>query len=386
MGSGLRTSPLLRPNRMWQSAPVFWAAVRKDIRLLRRDRGALAGLFVLPILFIAVFGSVLSVDPGRRVWTVAVAVSPESEPGRRAVAALRRAEQFEVEITPTADDVRGRVSSGEVKLGLIFAADFDPAADRPAELVVDEAALRELRPPLEGALSGIIGAALVGAPNQLKVIEARAPPGNRRPLDHVDGFQLAVPGNAVLFCFFLSVTVGLSFVIERRTGTWRRMLATPVRRSTLLIAKLVPYFLVGLAQMSLFFAVGHFGFGMGVGGSIIGLAALTAAVCVCAVSLGLLLASLATTERQVGGVGSLVVLTMGLVGGCMYPRLGMPELMQDLGLAFPHAWALDGYYTLLIRGGSGIADVLAELGALLGFAAVFAAIGLRRFRFEDGPG
>jgi ABC-2 type transport system permease protein len=60
----------------------------------------------------------------------------------------------------------------------------------------------------------------------------------------------------------------------------------------------------------------------------------------------------------------------------------MPHLIQQLGLAVPHGWALDGYYTLLVHRGAGFAEVLHPIAAVYGFALVFAIIGVRRFRFD----
>jgi ABC-2 type transport system permease protein len=74
---------------------------------------------------------------------------------------------------------------------------------------------------------------------------------------------------------------------------------------------------------------------------------------------------------------------MGLVGGCMFPRALMPHAMQQVGLFVPHGWALDGYYALLIGRGTGLADVLCPIGAVYGFALLFAVAGLRRFRFDQ---
>jgi ABC-2 type transport system permease protein len=77
-----------------------------------------------------------------------------------------------------------------------------------------------------------------------------------------------------------------------------------------------------------------------------------------------------------------VLLVMGLLGGCMFPRILMPDFMKGLGHVVPHSWALDGYYDVLVRQGTTIADVAPNIGALLAFAVGFAALGLARFRFE----
>ena len=55
---------------------------------------------------------------------------------------------------------------------------------------------------------------------------------------------------------------------------------------------------------------------------------------------------------------------MGLLGGCMFPRIAMPPFMKSLGLVVPHSWALDGYYAVLVRQGTTVADIAPSLGAL----------------------
>ena len=197
-------------------------------------------------------------------------------------------------------------------------------------------------------------------------------------------FQISVPGNAVLFGFFIALTCALSFAEERRTGTGRRLLAALHRRAwkPLLGAKMLPYVALGSLQVGLLFAIGVFGFHMRIGGSIVALALLTLGVATCAASLGLLLASVSTTEKQISSLGSVLILVMGLVGGCMFPRALMPEAMQHIGLFVPHGWALDGYYELLVRDGATIADVLPQIAAVWGFAIAFALIGMRRFKFD----
>jgi ABC-2 type transport system permease protein len=186
----------------------------------------------------------------------------------------------------------------------------------------------------------------------------------------------------VLFGFFLALTVALSFVEERRTGTWRRVLAAPVPRRAILLAKLVPFALMGTVQFGFLFGLGAIAFGMRVGGSVLALALLSASVVLCATALGLAIASLGGTEKLVGSIGSICLLVMGLLGGAMVPRLQMPPLLATISHAVPHSWALDGFYVLLVRDGAGVGDVAGPIVAVLGFAIAFAAFGLARFRFE----
>jgi ABC-2 type transport system permease protein len=178
------------------------------------------------------------------------------------------------------------------------------------------------------------------------------------------------------------MAVAISFASERHTGTWRRLLASPVPRWQALVGKLVPYYLISLAQLAFLFGIGAGVFGMKIAGSVPALVAVSAAVSLCAVSFGLMVASFGGTEKQIGSIVPVVLLVMGLVGGCMFPRLLMPPAMQQIGHAVPHSWALDAYTDLLIRTGSGFGQVVVPIAAITAFAAVFASFGLWRFRFE----
>jgi ABC-type transport system involved in multi-copper enzyme maturation permease subunit len=363
------------------------AAIKKDLRLLVHDRTAFVSLFVMPVVFIAIFGVFFGDGdggggPGKRNLQVWAADTPRN---KAVLAAIDASKLFDVARMTTPDDARRGVAAEAAVAALILPADFDPANGHPAELAIDEALSPQIRMPVEGALTGIITRVVFPPPPgaDQPVLVAKTPPGIDRALDNVDAFQLTVPGNSVLFGFFLALTVGLAFTEERRTGTWRRILAAPVSRARVLGAKLASYLIVGLVQFTFLFGVGAGVFGMRIGGSIFALVLLTVGVVSCAVSFGLLIASFGGTPKRIGSLGSMCLLVMGLVGGAMVPRAVMPPAMQTVGLFVPHGWALDGYFTLLVRDGATIVDVAPQIAAVFGFAAAFATIGVWRFRFES---
>jgi ABC-2 type transport system permease protein len=357
---------------------VIVAAIKKDAWLLLRDRGALISLFALPIVFIVAFGSMFKFGgDSAREREIPVHYADGDARAERIVKTLDDAPGFAPVRLVTADEVRARVAGESASAGLVI------PTTGPVELVIDLGAPMQARAPLEQGLTGLVTRAIYPvAANMPPVVEARTPPGIAKPLAGISSFQVTVPGNAVLFGFFIALTTAMAFLGERKSGTWRRLLAAPVRRSTAMLATLVPYFLVGCCQLTFLFAVGAIFFGMQVAGSLAALVVLSLCVVFCAVSLGLLFASVATTEKQLGGIGSVVLLVMGMLGGCMVPRLVMPPFMKTLGLGVPHGWALDGYYAVLVREGTSLADIAPSIFALLAFGTVFAALGLALFRFE----
>jgi ABC-2 type transport system permease protein len=168
---------------------------------------------------------------------------------------------------------------------------------------------------------------------------------------------------------------------ERRTGTFKRLSGTPAGPFVLLSGKLLPFLLINLVQVAIMLASARLIFGLDLGRSFGGLFVVSVTIAASATALGVLVAALARTEAQVGGLTTILLLTLSALGGCFVPRFVMPEWLRTAGLVTPHAWALEGFQDLLVRG-QGLMDVLPEAGALAGFTLVFLLAGILRFRFD----
>lgn len=356
--------------------------IKKELLLLRRDPRVLVRLLILPLAFIGIFGMVFNAQDKQtgHARPLAFWADPAVQETTRITMALEGSKQFALVRCASAEEVTQKVLGGKVDAGIVLGPDFDPARGHPGSIVVDRDASAQVVGPLQAQLGGIVGRAYEGlGPPPTVLTTTRAGQQTREP---TSSFQVVVPGNAVLFGFFIALTCALSFSEERRTGTWRRLLASPVSRWRLLVGKLLPYIVIGAVQVGLLFVVGAIAFGMEVTGSIPALAVLTIGVACCATTLGLAIAAFSTTEKQISSLGSVLILIMGLLGGCMVPRMLMPPLMQQIGLAVPHGWALEGYYKLIVGGGS-FADVAKDIAMVYGFAALFAVIGVKRYRFSE---
>lgn len=162
-------------------------------------------------------------------------------------------------------------------------------------------------------------------------------------------YQILVPSYTVMFAFFLVLTVGWLFVAERRQGTLKRLKAAPLTRTQILLGKLIPCLLLSLAQGFFLLAMGKLVFGMKWGTEPWWLGAVVASTSLAAMGLAMLIACLARTETQVAIYGTLIVLVLAGVSGCLMPRDLMPESMKQISRVTPHAWALDAYNQLLLN-------------------------------------
>ncbi len=188
-------------------------------------------------------------------------------------------------------------------------------------------------------------------------------------------YQLLVPSYLVMFAFFMVLTAGWLFTSERRQGTMKRLWAAPLARWQILLGKFIPCYVLSVVQGAFLFSAGRLIFQMSWGAEPWMLVPVVLSTSLAAMGLALVVAVCAQTETQVAIYGTLLVLLLaGLSGGLMGDRSLMPEQMQTMSLATPHAWALDAYRQLLTNPRPDVALVWHAVGVLSAFGAGFLAL------------
>jgi ABC-2 type transport system permease protein len=197
-------------------------------------------------------------------------------------------------------------------------------------------------------------------------------------------YQLLVPSYTVMFAFFLVLTVGWLFVGERRQGTLKRLRAAPLSRGQIVLGKMIPCLLLSVAQGLLLLGAGRLVFGMSWGPDPAWLLPVVLSTSLAAMGLALLVAALARTETQVAIYGTLLVLVLAGVSGClMGDRALMPERMQEISRLTPHAWALDAYRQLLANPAAPDLVLVAQAcGVLTAFGVLFTALAWWSLRLD----
>jgi ABC-2 type transport system permease protein len=106
-----------------------------------------------------------------------------------------------------------------------------------------------------------------------------------------------------------------------------------------------------------------------IGDSIGGLVLIAASVSFSAISMALLIASVAKTTEQATTIGGVLNIIFGALGGLMVPKFVMPRFMQDLADISPMSWGLEGFLDIFLRNG-GVSDILPKCTSLVGLGLV----------------
>jgi ABC-2 type transport system permease protein len=417
---------------------------KKDLKVLFRDRGQLAVLFLLPLLLALFYGVPYaalgdSKGPGGepRLVIKAYIVNEDQGPyGAQVEAILRDIRPLRLVGARTVGAADEKVAEGEAPAAIIIPSDFSARinANQPVRvrLIKDPAHQEEAR-AVAGILNEVLTELRVRAeveygiravyakagvletvdPESVRAMQAqtmgtiwtavqeiRQNPAiavQREDLGDEQAEELTVGGIAfagfgpmfaTMFAFFLIGSMAESILREKAAGSLRRLLAAPVHRGTIIAGKMLAFIGVVFLQMLLLLGVGNLFFEMPLGHSPLGLVALTLALALAATGLGMLVGSLARTQKQAGAIGMIVSFVLffgsGAIGasiGRTGIEFGLEGIRYYLSQLTPHAHAYDGYSQLMLQG-AGVVDILPNILVLFGFGVVFFLIGLWRFRYK----
>jgi len=184
-------------------------------------------------------------------------------------------------------------------------------------------------------------------------------------------------GIGVMFLMFTASAAGSSLLDEAECGALDRLLSARVSMTTLLAGKLTYCTLLAFSQLVIMFLWGAAVFHLDLFSHLPGFIIMTVATSFAVASFGMLLASVSHTRAQQAAISTLIILTMSAVGGSMFPRFLMPEIMKKAGLFTFNAWAIDGYTKVFWRD-EPISHLGPQVAALVGSGIVLFLIA-RRF-------
>ncbi|MDG4798453.1 ABC transporter permease [Micromonospora sp. WMMD1082] len=99
-------------------------------------------------------------------------------------------------------------------------------------------------------------------------------------------------------------------------------------------------------------------------------------------ALGLIVGSRADTPEAVAAIANCIVVPMAFLSGSFYPLELMPGWLQGISRALPLRYVNDGM-AYAFTGFGTMNDYLLSCVALVAFAAVFVAVGVRTFRWSN---
>jgi ABC-2 type transport system permease protein len=168
-------------------------------------------------------------------------------------------------------------------------------------------------------------------------------------------------------------------VREREIGTIEQLLVTPIGAWEVMLGKMLPSAMIALVNVLTILAIGLFWFKVPFAGNFGLFFGLSLLFVFASLGLGLLVSTIATTQRQAQQLANLIILPAFMLSGYIFPREAMPPLVRALGSLIPLTYFLPISRGIITKG-VGFESIRGDAFILLVFGLVVFAISARTFR------
>lgn len=368
----------------------FRALINKEILHMLRDPRTLVFLFIMPILQLVLLGYATNTDV-KNIPTV-VFDQDNSQQSRSLLDAFRSTGYFSLDYAAyNLTDVNNLIEGGKVKVAIVIPPTYsqDLASRQTAQVSV----LIDGSDPTT-ATTALSAATLAGQAKGVAILSQQlgllgstaslsSPIDVRTRVlynpDLLSTYNL-VPGLVAMILFQTTVSLtALSIVRERELGTIEQLIVTPIRNWELVLAKITPYILVSFANTLLILVIGTFWFGVPIRGSVLLLLAMTGLYILPNLGIGLVISTIARTQRQAQFMTMPIMLPSMMLSGFIFPISSLPVILQAVGYMFPLTYYIIMMRSIVIKG-AGLSLLMPQVLVLTAFA--IGLLGLAAWRFR----
>ncbi len=370
---------------------------RKEVLHIRRDPRSLFLAIGQPALLVIIFGFAITLDI-RHVDTAVIDLD-RTTLSRDLTARVEAADAFNLRVRTDDYGRAGEIlDKGLAKIVVVVPAGFarDVGAGRavPLQILVDGCdsntgliAMGNVSRLIQGFASelliGRLGGEGGGAGRSVPRVDARVRVWFNPNLVSAN---FIIPGLiAVIMAIMSAMLTSLTVAREWENGTMEQLMAGPGRPVEIVAGKLLPYFALGIVQVSLIVLTGRFVFGVPFTGSFAGLILASAAFLIYGLSLGLFL-SIATRSQQLAFILAIILtlLPSFILSGFMFPIANMPLLLRLVSYATPARFYLAALRGIFLKG-YGLPLLWGTIAGTAAFGAFFVLNCVRKMRMRlDG--
>ena len=360
----------------------FGAVFYKEVLHVRRDPATLFFSLVIPLLQMIVLG--FGIDTNIRQINTVVYNADGRRESRELIDRLKNSDTFRISRYVANDrDLNNEIIAGRCRVGIKVPVDYSDRLlhNMSAQVLV----------LIDGSDSSVAGQAInvttaIGLDESLRrvlqnqsnfAVEMRPKvlfnPDSRSP-------NFFLPGlTAVLLLNVTTFLTAFSIVREKERGTLENLFVTPVRPLGLMLGKLLPYLVIGFAELCLILTLMRFAFQVPIHGNVALLAFLSLPYLFVSLSFGILVSSKANSQAEAMQLTFLTFLPSIFFSGYIFPRETMPIFFYLISYLVPASYYINITRGIILRG-AGITHLWLDGLALFAMGSFLLIIAARRFQ------
>jgi len=388
---------------MVETKKIMWM-IKKDLLVLWRHKPRLISLFLFPIIMIVLFGYGM----GGTINNIPVVVVDQSQGplSDATLAAIKDNTLYNV-MNITSDPTKGlqEVQNGEVKAAIILPTDYDNlTTTSPKSIVVDvdssdQMAAGVIIPATEGIFN-VINQQIAVQKLQTNSTSAVAVSTNEVAGSSGNPFQSILNtinlqinrlyGNISYLDFLVPAIIGMTVLFgcvfgmgeivagERERGELARLFMTPTSVTTVLGGKIISKLVQETGRGIILIIAAIVLFGIIINGSIVLTVLLLMLGALCFIGFGIMISARVSSQEDFMQSVMPITMPMMFVSGVFYPIETMPWIFQKIAYILPLTYVNDALRAVMLKG-VGIGGIWIDVVVLIGFTALFFALGVTQF-------
>jgi ABC-2 type transport system permease protein len=371
-----------------------WAIFRKELIHVRRDYQSLIQIVLLPIMLLLLYGYALTFD----IKNVPTAVYDleKSQISQDFLREFRGSRYFDLRYwVDDYAEIKRLMSDLEIRLALVIPFDFSRSIKSGGTAKV-QAIIDGTDANTANIVQGYVLAVaqtynqniLLERLNIHGVSQASIPVEARMRFwfnEDLESKNFIIPGLIVVIMTMVgALLTALTIVREVERGSMESLLATPLRKTELIIGKLGPYFLLGLIDLAIAVAMGEFLFQVPLKGSMVLYVVLSSVFLLVMLGMGMLISILSENQLQAYQMATLITfLPAFLLSGFVFAIPLMPLFLQIASYLVPARYLVTICKGIYLKG-VGLEYLWPSALMLVFFAVFFLAMAIRKFKHKIG--
>ena len=338
----------------------FLSFVLKESRHILRDRRTMLILFGMPVVLMSLFGFAITNDV-KNVRTVVV-TSSLNQAEQQAIDRLRASEYFTL-VGTVASPQQGELLIRRQK------ADLCVVRHDGWQLIVDGS-----DPNMAQQWTTYAQAVLAQPSGTGPSVRLLYNPQMKSAYNFVPAIM------GMLLMLICAMMTSISIVREKEKGTMEVLLVSPVRPLMIIVAKAVPYLLLAFVILTTILLMARFVLDVPLAGSVFWIFVVSSIYILLALSLGLLISNIATSQLMALLLSAMVLLMpIVMLSGMLFPIESMPTVLQWLSAIIPPRYYIEAMRKLMIMG-VGVSEVLREVTILSLMTVLLLIVSLKKFK------
>ncbi len=343
---------------------IFISMIKKESLHLVRDFRTMTIVVVMPLVLLMLFGFAISTEVND-VRVIAV-VPQHTDETRSILERMSVNPYFTFKGLAASDEIEPMLRAGKADAAVVLRYDGDRLRH---QIIVDASNTTTAQTSaayIESVVSGNTASPVI--------TNTLYNPQLKSAYNFVPGIM------GMIFILICAMMTSVSIVSEKETGTMDLLLVSPVRPRTIILGKLVPYFLLSCLILTLMLTLSYTVLGLPFSSSVVSVVFMTLLYIVLALGLGLLISTLVSDSVSALLVSGMVfMIPVIMLSGMIFPIENMPLPLQWVSCIVPARWYTEAMRVLMVQQ-LPPSYVVREAAILAAMTAVVLTVAIKNFK------